>query len=63
MDLLFGLILLVAGIVGLKLARPKAGKPRSFVGTNLEVPVTLAILGLIAVGIVLTITGVAALRS
>jgi hypothetical protein len=63
MELVVGLALLAAGIVGLTLARPKGGKHRSFVGTNLEIPIVLSILGMIVVGMVLAILGVVALRS
>jgi hypothetical protein len=63
MELVTGLLLLLAGVVGLKLACPRSGKPRSFVGTNLEIPVTLMILSAFAVGVVLVIGGIAAFRS
>ena len=63
MQLVVGLVLLATGIIGLKLARPKGGKHRSFVGTSLEIPIVLSILGMIVVGIVLAILGVVALRS
>jgi hypothetical protein len=58
MQLVMGLVLLAAGIIALKLARPKGGKSRSFVGTNLEIPVVLSILGMIVVGMVLAFIGV-----
>ena len=39
-------------------ARPKDGRARAFVGTNLELPIVLSILGAIVVGAVLTIGGI-----
>ena len=58
MKLLFGLILLAVAIIGLMAARPKGGKPRWFVNTYFELPIVLAILIGLVVGIVLTVGGV-----
>jgi hypothetical protein len=62
MRVLIGVMFLIAGVAGLLVARPRHGRPRSFVGTNLEVPAVLLILGAIAVGMVLSISGIAAWR-
>ena len=62
-EVVLGVGLLFAGVVALILARPKDGKPRSFVGTNLEIPIALSILGAITVGAVLTIGGLVAFGS
>ena len=62
MRALIGILFLIAAIAGLLLARPRSGTPRSFVNTNLGVPIVLVILGAMAVGAVLTISGVASLR-
>ena len=59
MQALVGVLFLIGGISVLLLARPQNGKPRSFVNTNLEIPVVLTILGAFAVGMVLTVRGVA----
>jgi hypothetical protein len=57
MKLLFGLLFLAAALGVWKLSVPKDGKPRSFVNTAVEVPIVLAILGALAVGVVLSIGG------
>ena len=62
MQLLSGIALFVGGLICLLLARPKSGKARWFVGTSLEVPITLLVLGAIALGGILTIAGIAAPR-
>jgi len=59
MHSLFGVLFLIGGIAGLLLARPRNGKARSFVNTSLEIPIVLAILGVFAIGMVLTVRGVA----
>ena len=63
MKLVFGLVLALCGVAGLLLARPRNGKPASFVGTSAEVPIALVILGAFGVGIILIIAGVAEIRS
>ena len=62
MRALIGVLFLIGAIAGLLLARPRHGAPRSFVNTSLEVPIVLMILGAMAVGAVLTVSGVASLR-
>jgi len=59
MQPLIGVLFLIGGIAGLLLARPQNGKIRSFVNTNMEIPIVLTILGAFAIGMVLTIRGVA----
>jgi hypothetical protein len=59
MGLVVGLVLIVAAIAGLWAARPRGGKPRAFVNTRLEVPVTIAIIISFAVGVVLLIEDLA----
>ena len=63
MNLIIGVVLTVAAIVGLLMARPRNGKPAVFVGTSAEVPIALAILGAFGVGIMLIVVGVAEIRS
>jgi len=63
MNLAIGSALIIVAWVGLQLTRPKDGKPRSFVNTSLEVPVTLVITGAFGVGLILTIAGIGALWS
>lgn len=57
MRLLLGLSLLIGGIGALLAVRPKNGKPRPFVGTNMEVPVAISVVLALGVGVVLTIGG------
>ena len=63
MNLIIGVVLTVAAIAGLLLARPRNGKPAAFVGTNAEVPIALIILGAFGLGVMLIVVGVAELRS
>jgi hypothetical protein len=55
--LIIGIVLLVGGIVAIRFAGPRNGVPRRFVGTPFEVPIALAIVLSIGVGIILTIGG------
>ena len=57
MKLLLGVVFLVAAVGIWKLSLPKGGKPRSFVNTNLEAPIALVIIGVLALGAVLSIGG------
>jgi hypothetical protein len=57
MTLIIGILLLLGGIVAIRLAAPRKGSPRGFVGTPLEVPIVLMIVLAIGVGIILTIGG------
>jgi hypothetical protein len=61
MRLLFGIALLIGGLVLLWAARPKNGKPRFFVNTSLETPVVIGLVMAVGVGTVLTIGGIAEL--
>lgn len=58
MQLVIGILLLVGAIVAFRLSLPKNGKPRRFVGTQLESPVVIAILMAAGIGLLMTILGV-----
>lgn len=60
MQLVIGILLLVGAIVAFRFSLPKNGKPRRFVGTQLESPVVIAILIAAGMGLLMTIMGVAA---
>lgn len=62
MRALFGLALLVGGIGALLAVRPRNGKPRSFVGTAMEIPVALSVVLALGVGVVLAVGGIWANR-
>jgi hypothetical protein len=60
MQLIIGILLFVGAIVAFRFSLPKNGKPRAFVGTQLESPIVIAILLGGGVGLLMTILGVAA---
>ena len=59
MQPLIGVLFLIGGIAGLLLARPQNGKIRSFVNTNMEIPIVLTILGVFAIGFIIVMTWLA----
>ena len=59
MQTLLGIAFFVFAIVALMVARPKNGRPRSFVGTPLEPYVGIAIVTALGAGLVMTIQGIA----
>jgi hypothetical protein len=59
MSFVAGIVLLVGGIVALLASRPKHGRPRFFVGTNLEPTIAIGLVMAIGFGTVLTIGGIA----
>lgn len=58
MQAVIGIAIVIGGIGALWWARPRNGQPRFFVNTQLEVPVVLAILGVLTVGTVLFVSGI-----
>jgi hypothetical protein len=60
MQLAIGILLFVGAIVAFRFSLPKDGKPRAFVGTQLESPIVIAILIAGGLGLLMALRGVAA---
>jgi hypothetical protein len=60
MQLVIGILLFVGAVVAFRFSLPKNGKPRRFVGTQLESPIVIAILLAAGLGLLMTIMGVSA---
>lgn len=59
MQLIVGILLLVAALVAFRLSLPKNGRPRWFVNTMWESPVVIAILLEGGMGVLFSIVGAA----
>jgi hypothetical protein len=58
MQLVIGLVLLVGALVAFWFSLPDNGRPRGFVGTQLESPIVIAILIAGGMGLLMTIMSV-----
>ena len=60
MQLTIGILLFIGAVIAFRFSLPKNGKPRRFVGTQLESPIVIAILLAAGLGLLMALMGAVA---